>query len=170
MDDDYPTETPASTFSKEFNSPEPRDPRLNEYVRLVSLVLMKFQWIEEFLKLYIVAAHQSIFIRTMGILNFKYDEKKIREMPMAPLINHFARLGGDPSIVASLKDLPAERNKIAHASFLINFDQSGQVHDFEKRFEELRALDERLKSLPFSVNSEYRALVQRLKAVNSPKV
>jgi hypothetical protein len=128
---------------------------------------MRFQWIEEFLKLYILAAYDSIVVRTMGILNFKYEGRDIREMPLAPLIKLFARLGGDPAIITSLKGLPAERNRIAHASFLISFNQSGQIDDVEKRFAELRALDSRIKGLPLSINKEYRALVERLKTVNS---
>ena len=167
-DPDYPTETPASDWSRELDAAEPRDPRLDHYVDLVSHVLMRFQWIEEFLKTYILAAHQMISVRTMGILDYAYDERAIRSMPLSPLIKLFARLGGDPTIVFRLNGLPDERNKVAHTSFLIRFNRDGKIDDFDQRLVDLKALDEQIKGLPFAINQDYRALVNRLKAANAP--
>lgn len=167
-DPNYSSETPASAWSHELDAPEPRNPQLDQYVGLVSHLLMRFQWIEEFLKTYILAAHQLIAVRTLGIMGYAYDAKAIRAMPLGPLIKLYARLGGDPAIVARLNGLPDERNKIAHASFLIWFNKSGQVDNFDQRLIELTELNERIKGLPFAINQDYRALTKRLKDVNTP--
>ena len=72
---------------------------------------MRFHWIEEFLRTYILAAHQLIAVRTLGIMGYAYDAKAIRAMPLGPLIKLYARLGGELAIVAASTVCPTNEIK-----------------------------------------------------------
>lgn len=97
-----------------------------EYLRLVPLLLMDFQFIEEGLKMYIARAYEIVRVRTRGFVPFELDYDTVAQEPLGRLISRYAPLTVNKALVERLKSIQPWRNHCAHQALLLTYEE---LHD-----------------------------------------
>ena len=101
-----------------------------DFFNAVTRCLMSFQYIEESLKMILIRLEMLTYIcikkYTPYNLKPKYDS--IQNAAMGRLIDMLAIYTDDPQLIADLRKIKKERDKIAHQSLLMT---SEEVHDKE---------------------------------------
>lgn len=95
---------------------------MNDLQITASKALAQFQLLEESLRSYIVCAYATIRDSTAGVIEFKYDRKSLERDSLGKLIDKFSRLNSNVALIARLKRVVPERNRLAHEGLLLTLD------------------------------------------------
>jgi hypothetical protein len=82
--------------------------------RRIGEALSPYQLIEEYLKLYIEAAHSEIQVILLGRIPFRYHRSEYENAPLERLITMFSRHSDNEDLIKRLRDALKNRNYVAH--------------------------------------------------------
>ncbi|MBW8000882.1 MAG: hypothetical protein FVQ80_02525 [Planctomycetes bacterium] len=122
-----------------------------EYFDKLPRLLMRFQYIEEVLKMYIHTADLAIHVKMKGLLHYEVPGKELWKQPLGSLIREFNKRTDKKDIVAILKELVEDRNFFAHEGYLLTIEQQKGKEDISELLGRLDATRQKagecLKSL-----------------------
>jgi hypothetical protein len=90
-----------------------------EFKRRIGLALASYQLIEEYLKIYIDAAHVVIQGLLRGRIPFRFPRTDYENEPLGRLITMFARYCDNDAFIKRLRSAQARRNYIAHKALVL---------------------------------------------------
>lgn len=115
----------------------------DDYVTLISAILVNFQFIEEGIRMYISDVFKYIVMELSGVIPFRYDDKDIEKDALGKLINKFEKFNDNNDLIAELKNLIKYRNDCAHRGFLLTDEQAYDEKYLKNRIKELEKVKER---------------------------
>lgn len=115
----------------------------DDYVTLISAILVDFQFIEEGLRMYISDVFRYIEKELSGVIPFHYDDKDIEKDSLGKLINKFEKFNDNNDLIAELKDLIKYRNDCAHRGFLFPDEQAYDEKYLKSRIKDLEKVKKR---------------------------
>jgi hypothetical protein len=115
----------------------------DDYVNLISAILVNFQFIEEGIRVYISGVYKYIETEITGVIPFHYSDTDIAKDSMGKLINKFEKLNNNSNLIAELKDLIKYRNDCAHRGFLLSNKQAYDEKYLKNRVEDLENIQKR---------------------------
>jgi hypothetical protein len=137
----------------------------DEYIELVPKVLMKFQWIEEFIRFYIVRTELTIMSHVGKVFRYSMPTlKKLERMSLGQLVDYFACHNGNDVLIKRLRDVVEQRNHVAHGGYLLYVDDAGNIPDIEGRLLRLKAVYSEACDLVPVLMAEAQAISARLGA------
>ncbi|MDD3296241.1 MAG: hypothetical protein PHU64_02655 [Candidatus Omnitrophica bacterium] len=113
---------------------------MRKYIDDITATLAKFQYIEEFLRMYIQKVNSRIRKTMKGKIPYKYSEKWVKKDSLGTLIDKFEKNNDNKILIKRLKSLVPERNKIAHKGLLITRDQIVNVSSVKLKKEKLKKI------------------------------
>jgi hypothetical protein len=87
---------------------------LDDFAQRVGLALSPYQLLEEYLKMYIEAAHLKIRLILRGSIPFRFPRKEYENAPMEWLIKTFKRHCDNDDLIKRLNAALIDRNYVAH--------------------------------------------------------
>jgi hypothetical protein len=137
----------------------------DEYLELVPKVLMKFQWIEESIRFYIVRTELTIKSHVEKVFRYSTPTlRKLERMSLGQLVDYFACQNGNDALIKRLRDIVEHRNHVAHGGYLLYVDDAGKIPDIEDRLVRLKAVYSEACDLVPILMSEAQAISVRLGA------
>ena len=115
----------------------------DDYVTLISAILVDFQFIEEGIRMYISNVFKYIVTELSGVIPFRYDDKDIDKEALGNLINKFEKFNDNNKLLAELNDLKKYRNDCAHRGFLLTDEQAYDEKYLKNRLKELEKVKKR---------------------------
>lgn len=115
----------------------------DDYVTLISAILVDFQFIEEGIRMYISNVFKYIVTELSGVIPFRYDDKDIEKDALGKLINKFEKFNDNNKLLAELNDLKKYRNDCAHRGFLLTDEQAYDEKYLKNRLKELEKVKKR---------------------------
>ena len=115
----------------------------DDYVNLISAILVNFQFIEEGIRMYISGVLKYIETELSGVIPFHYNDTDIAKDSMGKLINKFEKLNNNNDLITELKDLIKYRNDCAHRGFLLLNKQAYDEKYLKTRLEDLENVEKR---------------------------
>ena len=119
------------------------------YLR-VARALSNCQLVEQELKLYISEALQLTQRCVSGKLPFSMTGEDFQDAPLGRLIDIFAKLSDNPTLVADLRKFKTERNFLSHRGIAQCLDRDGEVDNvaaaqFDERLAKVQPEADRLR-------------------------
>jgi hypothetical protein len=115
------------------------------YIDRLPLLLLQYQFIEEGLKMYIVAVEHAIKERLKGLAHYQVNAKELWKLPLGSLVREFEKRSDRKDIVASLREIIEERNFFAHRGYLLTVDEQNGQADISKLIGRLDAAQAKAK-------------------------
>ena len=115
----------------------------DDYVTLISAILVDFQFIEEGIRMYISNVFKYIVTELSGVIPFRYDDKDIEKDALGKLINKFEKFNDNNKLIAEMNDLKKYRNDCAHRGFLLTDEQVYDENYLKNRLKELEKVKKR---------------------------
>jgi hypothetical protein len=115
----------------------------DEYVTLISAILVDFQFIEEVIRMYISCVFKYIGTELSGTIPFRYDDKDIEKDSLGKLINKFEKVNNNNDLIAEMKELTKYRNDCAHRGFLLINEQAYDEKYLKNRLKDLEEVKKR---------------------------
>jgi hypothetical protein len=111
------------------DEPFPTDPTSAylRYNRSLQLIMLDFQYIEEFLRGCLANAYVLIRKRMAGTLTFNIPYKSLENDALGKLIEKFAQISTDQSLLAKLREVRPFRNQCMHRGLLLTSEQQRDV-------------------------------------------
>lgn len=109
------------------------------YMQKIPGVLLKFQFIEELLRMYISYCYQIIHIKVFKLIPFGYNYKDLQKDSLGKLITKFKKLSKDSSLIRNIENIVKDRNYCAHEVYLLTYEQQ---KDLEYLMIEIKKIDE----------------------------
>jgi hypothetical protein len=138
-----------------------------EYLRSVYFeeerqILLRFQFIEEGIKMYLGLCCWIIENRLNKIIPFEYSYKDFRRYPLGKLISRFQMLNGNTELIVNLKSLVETRNDSAHKSFLLTEQECNDPNYLSALIDESKRIRTKVQEALDSLLSELEK-VERIK-------
>lgn len=115
----------------------------DDYVTLISAILVDFQFIEEGIRMYISRVFNYIETEISGVIPFRYDDKDIEKDSLGKLVNKFEKFNDNNDLIAGMKDLTKYRNDCAHRGFLLTNEQAYVEKYIKNRQEDMEKVKKR---------------------------
>lgn len=131
------------------------------YLGDVQTAAIRFQALEEALKIYLTTAFELIRKELDGTVPFHFISKDIQKEALGSLVRLFAKYSSKAKLVEDLNPLPAKRNYIAHQAYLVSANQP--VEEMAKHIVKVRYAGAEAKRVLDEVVAEARLLVAKLK-------
>lgn len=96
----------------------------------VSHALAGFQLLEGGLKTYIDLYYETVRQLLHGKLHFGFDKAEVLEAPLGRLLQIFSRVSSNTELLAELRGLVKDRNKIAHQSFVCLYGPDTSAQEY----------------------------------------
>jgi hypothetical protein len=109
------------------------------YLQKVPCVLLTFQYIEEFLRMYIAHCYQIINFKVSKHIPFKYNYKDLQKDSLGTLLSKFKNLSKESSLIKKIENLVKDRNYCAHEAYLLAYEQQ---KDSKYLIKEIEKIDE----------------------------
>ena len=126
----------------------------DDYVTLISAILVDFQFIEEGIRMYISNVFKYIVTELSGVIPFRYDDKDIEKDALGKLINKFEKFNDNNKLIAELNDLKKYRNDCAHRGFLLKDEQVYDDKYLKNRLKELEKVKKRTENCLSGLHKE----------------
>jgi len=140
------------------------DNLLGQYFQKLPEALLKFQFIEELLRMYIVYCYQIISLRIPKQIPFKYKYKDLQKDALGTLLGKFKKFTNNALLIGKIESIIKDRNYCAHEAYLFTYAQQndslylaaeiGKIDTIITKAEDCRQfLSEELKQLELIKNS-----------------
>jgi hypothetical protein len=111
-----------------------------DYMDLLPTALLRIQWLEEALKQYLLRVQILIACRTQDVLRCAVEEEVIWQMPLGKLAHSFERLCPNQTLAARVKKIVKSRNTLAHAGYVIAYQEQIDDRAMGGRLTELKGV------------------------------
>ena len=115
------------------------DKLMELYLQKAPGVLFTFQFIEEFLRMYIAYCYQIINFKVSKHIPFKYNYKDLQKDSLGTLLSKFKKFSKDSSLIKEIENLVKDRNYSAHEVYLLTYEQQ---KDSKYLLREIEKIDE----------------------------
>lgn len=111
-----------------------------DYKRIVFLLLLDFQFIEELLKIVIGCSYELIRRSIPSCICFKIDRSSLEKHSLGKLIQRYTEISLNSDLIARLNRIASDRNFCAHRSFVLNLEEqeAAFLEDEMRRLEAIR--------------------------------
>ena len=136
----------------------------DEYNRLVNLLLLDFQWIEEYLRVNISASYALIARSVKPPSAFRPNLASLERDALGKLIEKFDQVSLKQDLCKELRSLVSARNHCAHKALIVSLDEQ-QSDFFAKESARLAPIRERTRSCVIALNEvliEFSAALKEL--------
>jgi hypothetical protein len=129
-----------------------------KYIDYIPNVLLVFQHIEEAIRQYLLRCEYIIATRLEGIAKYRISEKQIDKFSLGRLVDEFERFNDNDDLIRRLRSIVAERNFIAHQSYIVLHEKGGKLEEIE----EIKPLYERAVKAKESAEKCFFELIQEI--------
>jgi hypothetical protein len=99
------------------------DQLLGQYFEKLPEALLKFQFIEESLRIYIAYCYQIISLRIPKEITFKYGYNDLQKDSLGTLLRKFKKFSANDLLIQKLGSIVKDRNYCAHQAYLLTYKQ-----------------------------------------------
>ena len=85
----------------------------------INRALMRFQFIEEGMRVYLDSAYLLVKATLDGTLPVRLTRKQIESKTLRQLVGDFEKFNDNESLISDIRDLIEDRNFVAHQAFLV---------------------------------------------------
>ena len=85
----------------------------------INRALMRFQFIEEGMRVYLDSAYLLVKATLDGTLPVRLTRKQIESKTLRQLVGEFEKFNDNESLISDIRDLIEDRNFVAHQAFLV---------------------------------------------------
>ena len=132
--------------------------KLDPYFREVSLAAMRFQHIEECLKMCLANCFGIIRLGLNGKVAFNLTYKDVENLPLGPLINEFKKYTTNSVLLKNLRGLPKKRNYIAHNAYLLTVDEQHNSEAITKEIKKVAEISRQARQVLQELFEESRGI------------
>jgi hypothetical protein len=96
---------------------------LGQYFEKLPEALLKFQFIEEVLRMYIAYCYQIICLRVSKQIPFKYEYNDLQKDALGTLLGKFRKCSNNDLLIGQIENIIKDRNYCAHEAYLLTYEQ-----------------------------------------------
>ena len=125
-------------------------------------LMMDFQYLEQFLKLYLDRCYKAIKERMQDTIPFDRDRKHVENMSYGKLLGEFNIYNDNTKLLDVLGKLREPRNELAHAGFIIAFHGDMKKEYLEKELKRMKEIQKAVKWCIKNICEEFKRFGEEL--------
>jgi hypothetical protein len=132
------------------------------YKRVVNLLLLDFQFIEELLKIVTSAAYEAIRRTAPPHIQFRPNRRNLEKESLGKLIQKYEEISGNEVLIQKLRDIASDRNFCAHRAFLLTLEEQQNASFLAGETRRLETLRQRSQDCVMTLQGEFEQFSQAL--------
>jgi hypothetical protein len=142
---------------------------LGQYFQKLPEALLKFQFIEELLRMYISHCYQIIFVRTSQQIPFKYEYKDLQKDALGALLRKFKRFSDNNTLIGKIENIIKDRNYCAHEAYLLTYAQQNDPGHLRAEIEKMETIITKAEDCRQLLSAEVKQLEAIRNSINESK-
>lgn len=131
---------------------------LREYFLEVQHASARFQYLEEVLKMYLSACFRIVGLSVKQRLVFEYTYEDVKSQSLGRLINLFRKYNRNEQVLKLLRDLPDERNHVAHQAYLLTQQEMRDPKALAKEWDKVTRISNKAEKAVKAMAHELRTV------------
>jgi len=119
---------------------EQENKTIEQYLQKLPDALLNFQFIEEFLKMYIAYCYEIITLRVSSHIPFKYRYKDLKKDALGKLVMKFKKINNNDKLIGKIEKIIKDRNYCAHEAYLLIHEQQNDPEYLSKEIAKLEKI------------------------------
>ena len=134
----------------------------DDYRNCLNLLLLDFQWIEELLKINIASSYESIRRSKPARVSFKLNRNSLEKDSLGKLIQKYAEVSPNDSLVAQIRTVVKDRNYCAHQSYILTIEEQEEGSFLQSEIIRMLSLRERTRLCVITLQQEFLLFTKAL--------
>jgi hypothetical protein len=134
------------------------DTLLAEYFDYHQKAMLRMQFIEELIRMYLSRHFEIIRRKTRGIVIFKYNYSDVQKKALGALVEDLNKTNGNSILVKSIKTLVKDRNYCAHGAFLLTYEEQKNVEYLKNELDKMKDIANRAEECLLNLTNEANLL------------
>jgi len=129
---------------------------IEEYFNKLPDALLNFQFIEEFLRMYISYSYEIISLSVSPYIPFKYSYKDLEKNALGKLVSEFKKLNKNEEVTKKIEKIIKDRNYCAHEAYLLTSEQQNDPEYLSKEIAKLEKIVRKAKECLKGISAEVK--------------